>query len=81
MNAELVSKLLSTAKDSETNGVGSLSKLTVRSLVSSINRGLLHMIEILKLEYIDFLRNSNVFDSLASYFVMVSGESAIPFTE
>jgi len=39
MNAEVAGKLLSIVKDSETNGVGNLSKLTVRSLVSSINRG------------------------------------------
>ena len=82
MNPNVVRKLLSIANTSEENGFGKLSPLTVRSLVSSINRGLLYMIESLELEYLDFLRESpDLFDDLISYFVMVSGQSSIPFDE
>ncbi len=55
MDPILLKKLLSLAKDSEEQGVGNLSPLTVRSLVSSINRGFLHMIETLKAEFCDIL--------------------------
>ena len=73
MDPILLKKLLSLAKNSEEHGVGNLSSLTVRSIVSSINRGFLHMIETLKAEFCDLLYKSQLFDSLVSYFVHVSG--------
>jgi hypothetical protein len=81
MNPEVVRHLLTLASSSEEQGIGSLSNLTMRNIVCSINRGLSHMIDSLKTEYMSLLAEHGLFDTLLSYFVMVSGQSAIPFNE
>ena len=81
MNPDVVRHLLNIASKSEENGIGSLSNLTMRSVVCSINRGLKLMIETLKAEYVSFLSSNNLLDPLMNYFIMVSGQSAIPFDE
>jgi hypothetical protein len=53
----------------------------MRSVVCSINRSLKHMIETLKAEYVSFLASNSLLDPLMNYFIMVSGQSAIPFDE
>ena len=81
MNPDVVRHLLTLAAGSEEAGIGALSKLTMRSVVCSINRGLKHMIETLKAEYVGFLASNSLLDPLMNYFIMVSGQSAIPFDE
>ena len=81
MDPEVALKLINLAARSEEHGIGHLSSLTMRSIVNSINRGMKHMIETLKAEYIELLASNNLLDPLLNYFVMVLGQSAIPFKE
>ena len=81
MNPEVVSHLIELASKSEDQGIGNLSNFTMRSVVNSINRGIKNMIETLKAEYVEMLASNNILDSLINYFVMVSGQSAIPFDQ
>lgn len=78
---EVISKLLDLLKDSEQKEIGRLSKLTTRSLQTSITRGFMNIFKTLKLEFMQLLMNKNLFEKLISYFVHVSGESSYPFKD
>jgi hypothetical protein len=73
MNPDVVRHLLELASRSEEGGIGALSSLSMRSIVCSINRGLKHMFETLKADYVSFLASNSLLDPLMNYFIMVSG--------
>ena len=77
----VVKFMINMAANSEKEGVSKLSSLAMRSVICSFNRGLKHMIETLKSDYIDMLGKNNLLDPILNYFVMVSGQSTIPFDE
>ena len=81
MDPEVVGHLITLAANSEESAIGGLSSFTMRSVVNSINRGIRHMIETLKAEYVEMLASNSLLDPLINYFVMVSGQSAIPFDQ
>jgi len=78
---EVISKLLDLVRDSEEKAIGRLSKMTTRSLQTSITRGFMNIFKTLKMEYMQLLMNKNLFEKLISYFVHVSGESSYPFKD
>lgn len=78
---EVISKLLDLVRDSEEKVIGRLSKMTTRSLQTSITRGFMNIFKTLKMEYMQLLMNKNLFEKLISYFVHVSGESSYPFKD
>lgn len=41
----------------------------------------MNLFKSLKLEYMQLLKNNNLFEKLISYFVHVSGESSFPFAD
>ena len=55
MEKEVIEYLLNLLKNSDKQGIGKLSDIIARSVVSSINRGLKHMIETLKDEFVGLL--------------------------
>ena len=81
MDPNLAGHLLNLAKNSEQDGIGKLSSMAMRSVACSINRGIKHMIETLRGDYIDLLNQHSLFDPLLNYFVQVSGQSTIPFDD
>ena len=78
---EVISKLLDLVRDCEEKVIGRLSKMTTRSLQTSISRGFMNIFKTLKMEYMQLLMNKNLFEKLISYFVHVSGESSYPFKD
>ena len=81
MDAEVLSKLIDLARKSDSQGIGKLSVITARALAAAVCRGMKIMIETLQMEFIDHLKQKDLFDKLVSYMVMVSGQSSLPFDQ
>lgn len=77
----VIAKLLSYIKDGEANGIGSLSKPTVRSMTTSVTLGFMNMFETMKEEYLQLLTKSDHLNSLMNYLVTVAGASSLPFDQ
>lgn len=74
---EVVGKLISLIKESEEKGVGSLSKLTSRWLSTSVARGLVSLLQALKLEFVSMLSQNDLLAPVVTYLVMVAGKSSL----